>query len=63
LSTQVICMLCYQHEDKRRVHHATVKLGKDNSPSSLMDHLRIHHLQEYNAVVVEVSKKISLERF
>ncbi len=57
LSTQAICMLCHQHEDKRRVQHATVKLGKDNSPSSLMDHLRIHHLQEYNSVAVALSKK------
>jgi len=32
-------------------HHSMtqVKLGKDNSPSSLMDHLYIHHLQEYNS--------------
>ena len=57
LSTQVIFMLCYQHEDKARVQHATVKLGKDNSPSSLMDHMGIRHLQECNAVVVANTKK------
>ena len=28
-----------------------------------MDHLCIHHLQEYNAVVVVISKKISLTVF
>ena len=37
--------------------YATVKLGKDNSPSSLMDHMGIHHLQECNAVVVANTKK------
>jgi hypothetical protein len=41
-------MLCYQYEDKRRVQYDTVKLEKDTSPSSLMDHLRIHHLQMNN---------------
>ena len=41
LSTHTIWMLCYEHEDKRRVQEATVKFGKDNSPSSLMDHMYI----------------------
>ena len=47
LSTQTICMLCYQNEDKGRVQDVTVKMRKDNSPSSLMDHLRIHHGREH----------------
>jgi hypothetical protein len=47
LSTQTISMLCYQNEDKGRVQDVTVKMGKDNSPSSLMDHLRIHHGGEH----------------
>ena len=32
--------------------HCTVKLSKDNSPSSLMDHMRKHHQDEYNTMVV-----------
>ena len=53
-------MLCYQHEDKGQVQHASVQLGTDNSPSSLMDHMHIHHLQEYHAVVVANNKKLSI---
>ena len=45
-------MLCYVHEDLDRRLNVTVKFGKENSPSSLMDHMRIHHHQEYITVVV-----------
>jgi hypothetical protein len=37
--------------DKTRRAHCTVKLGKDNSPSSMMDHLRIHHRDELDGNV------------
>jgi hypothetical protein len=35
-----ICMT-----DPTRRWNCTVKMGKDNSPSSLLDYLRIHHLE------------------
>ena len=50
LSQQALCTICLT--DMTRRAHCTVKLGKDNSPSSMMDHLRIHHLVEFDAVAV-----------
>jgi hypothetical protein len=38
-------------------------LGKDNSPSSMMDHLRIHHRDEFDAVAVANSKGLTLAAF
>ena len=46
---QVLCTICLT--DKARRAHCTVKLGKDNSPSSMMDHLRIHHRDELDGNV------------
>ena len=48
LAQQALCTICLA--DQARRLYCTVKLGKDNSPSSLMDHMRIHHQDEYNAV-------------
>ena len=61
LAQQALCTICLA--DQARRLHCTVKLGNDNSPSSLMDHMRIHHQDEYNAVVVANSKGLSLAAF
>jgi hypothetical protein len=61
LSQQALCTICLADQTRRR--HCTVKWGKDNSPSSLMDHMRIHHQDEFNAVVVANSKGVSLATF
>ena len=50
LQQQALCTICLGDQDRRR--HSTVQLGKDNSPSSLMDHLRIHHRGQHDTVVV-----------
>ena len=41
LAQQALCTICLA--DQARRLHCTVKLGEDNSPSSLMDHMRVHH--------------------
>jgi hypothetical protein len=46
LQHQALSTICLGDQDRRR--HSTVQLGKDNSPSSLMDHYRGQH----DAVVV-----------
>ena len=61
LARQALCTVCLA--DQARRLQCTVKLGTDNSPSSLMDHMRIHHQDEYNAVVVANSKGLSLAAF
>ena len=61
LSQAALCTICLA--DQTRSLHCTVKMGKDNSPSSLMDHMRIHHQDEFNAVVVANSKGVSLATF
>jgi len=61
LAQQALCTICLA--DKQRRRHCTVKLGHDNSPPSMMDHLRIHHQDEFDAVVVANSKRLSLAAF
>jgi hypothetical protein len=61
LSQQALCTICLT--DMTRRAHCTVKLGKDNSPSSMMDHLRIHHLVEFDTVAVANSKGLTLAAF
>jgi hypothetical protein len=61
LAQQALYTICLADQDRRR--HCTVKLGKDNSPSSMMDHLRIHHLVEFDAVAVANSKGLTLAAF
>jgi hypothetical protein len=61
LSQQALCTICLT--DMTRRAHCTVKLGKDNSPSSMMDHLRIHHLVEFDAVAVANSQGLTLAAF
>jgi hypothetical protein len=61
LVQQALCTICLT--DMTRRAHCTVKLGKDNSPSSMMDHLRIHHLVEFDAVAVANSKGLTLAAF
>jgi hypothetical protein len=48
LVQQSLCTICLTdtRRDKAQRAHCTVKLGKDNSPSPTMDHLRIHHRDE-----------------
>jgi hypothetical protein len=50
-------------EVQERRGYWTVKFGKDNSPSSMMDHLRIHHQDEFNTVVLPNRKGVSLTTF
>ena len=38
-------------------------MGKDNSPSPLLDHMKTHHLEEYNAVVFANHKGVPLATF
>jgi hypothetical protein len=61
LAQQALCTICLA--DQARRLQCTVKLGKDNSPSSVMNYMRIHHQDEYNAVVVANSKGLSLAAF
>ncbi len=61
LQQQALCTICLGDQDRRR--HSTVQLGKDNSPSSLMDHLRIHHREQHDTVVVASSKGLTLAAF
>ena len=61
LAQQALCTICLT--DKARRAYCTVKLGKDNSPSSMMDHLRIHHRDEFDAVAVANSKGLTLAAF
>jgi hypothetical protein len=61
LQQQYLSTICLGDQDRRR--HSTVQLGKDNSPSSMMDHLRIHHREQHDAVVVGNSKGLTLAAF
>jgi hypothetical protein len=61
LAQQALCTICLADQQRRR--HCTVKLGKDASPSSLMDHMRIHHQDEFNAVAVANDKGTTLAAF
>ena len=61
LAQQALCTICLT--DKARRAYCTVRLGKDNSPSSMMDHLRIHHRDEFDAVAVANSKGLTLAAF
>jgi hypothetical protein len=61
LAQHALCTICLADPTRRR--HCTVKMGKDNSPSSLLDHMRIHHLEEFNAVVLATNKRVSLPTF
>ena len=61
LAQQALCTICLADQDRRR--HCTVKLGKDKSPTSMMDHLRNHHREEFDAVVVANTRGLSLVVF
>jgi hypothetical protein len=61
LAQQALCTICLT--DKARRVYCTVRLDKDNSPSSMMDHLRIHHRGEFDAVAVANSKELTLAAF
>ena len=61
LTQYALCTICLA--DPTRRLHCTVKMGKDNSPSSLLDHMRIYHLEEFNAVVLATNKGVSLATF
>ena len=61
LAQQALCTICLADQDRRR--HSTVKLGKDKSPTSMMDHLRNHHREEFDAVVVANTRGLSLVVF
>ena len=39
-------------DDEEPRLYVTVKFGNDNSPSSLMDHMRKYHQKEFNEVVL-----------
>ena len=57
LAQEALCTICLADQDRRR--HCTVKLGKDKSPTSMMDHLRNHHREEFDAVVVANTRGLS----
>ena len=61
LQQQTLSTICLGDQDRRRL--CTVQMVKDNSPSSLMDHLRIHHRDQHDAVVVATSKGLTLAAF
>ena len=50
LAQQTLCTICLTDQDRRR--YCTVKLDKDKSPTSMLDHLRNHHREEFDTVVV-----------
>ena len=61
LQQEDLCTICLGDQDRRRL--STVQLGKDNSPSAMLDHLRIHHREEHDTVVVDNSKGLTLAAF
>ena len=44
-------MLCYKSEDDRTRQAVTVILDKDNSPTPLVEHMRVHHHTDYEEVL------------
>jgi hypothetical protein len=54
LAQQALCTICLA--DQARRLHCTVKLGKDNSPSSLMDHMRVHHQDETMQLLLPIAR-------
>ena len=63
LDQQALCMLCYKDPDPDQRLKVTVKLGKDYSPTVMLEHMMHHHKQEYAAVVIANSKGQSLVSF
>ena len=51
LDRHALCMLCYKSEDDRTRQTVTVVLGKDNSPTPLVEHMRVHHHTDYEEVL------------
>ena len=51
LDRHALCMLCYKSEDDRTRQAVTVILGKDNSPTPLVEHMRVHHHTDYEEVL------------
>ncbi len=47
LAQHALCTICLEDITRRRL--CTVQMGKDNSQSPLLDHMKTHHLEEYNA--------------
>ena len=43
-------MLCYKSEDDHTCQVVTVIFGKDNSPTPLVQHMRVHHHTDYEEV-------------
>ena len=63
LDQHALCMLCYKDPDPDQRLKVTVKLGKDYSPTVMLEHMMHHHKQEYAAVVIANSKGQSLASF
>jgi hypothetical protein len=61
MTQQALCTIYLSDQDRRR--HCTVKLGKDKSSTSMMDRLRNHHREEFDAVVVANRTGLSLSSF
>jgi hypothetical protein len=61
LAQQALCTICLVDQERRR--YCTVKFGKDVSPSSMIDHMRINHQDEFNAVAVANDKGTTLAAF
>ncbi len=47
LAQHALCTICLEDITRRRL--CTVQMGKDNSQSPLLDHMKTHHLEEYYA--------------
>ena len=43
--------VCYKSEDDHTRQAVTVILGKDNSPTPLVEHMRVHHHTDYEEVL------------
>ena len=63
LDQHALCMLCYKDPDPDQRLKVTVKLGKDYSPTVMIEHMMHHHKQEYASVVIDNFKGQSLPSF
>ena len=59
LKDHALCILCYESTELDRKDHVTVKLGKNKSPTDMVDHIQRYHKEEYpsRTCVVNSRKK------
>jgi hypothetical protein len=63
LDQHVLCMFSYKDPDTDQRLKVTVKLGKDYSPTVMLEQMMHHHKEEYASVVLANSKGQSLPSF